>query len=126
MIELSQDSSLALGDVQRARDSLPAQQWHDAVTSPGFRSLIAAKRRLVGPLLGFSLVFILGMTLLAGYGRPLMAVKVVGAFNVGYLLILLTYVLCWVVAVIYVNVANENFDRLAGEAAAEAAGGVRS
>jgi len=84
--------------------------WSVAVASPSFRRLMATKARLVWPLLGGSLAFVVAMTLLAGYGRPFMAIKVVGAFNVGYLMILLTYLLCLFVAVIYVFVANQQFE----------------
>ena len=80
---------------------------------------MATKARLVWPLLGGSLAFVVVMTLLAGYGRPFMAIKVVGAFNVGYLMILMTYLLCWVVAVIYVLVANKQFELQSRQAIAD-------
>lgn len=114
MIELSQDASVPIGGTADP-SARAAPGWTEAVSTPAFYRLIAAKRRIVGPLMGISLTYIIGMTLLAGYGKPLLAIKVWGAFNVGYLMILLTYLLCWVVSVIYVTVANETFEALASE-----------
>ena len=82
-----------------------------------FRALVSSKIRVVAPLLGLSLLFILGTALLAGYDRPLMAHKVAGPFNVGYLLVLLMYALSWAVACVYVYVANNRFDAWAAQAA---------
>jgi uncharacterized membrane protein (DUF485 family) len=47
-----------------------------------------------------------------------MAHKVVGAVNVGFILIAANYVLAWVLAIIYVRVANTTFDPLAKKAVA--------
>lgn len=93
--------------------------WDAAVRSPSFTKLLALKARCVGPLLAASFVFIIGVTLLAGYAKPFLAQKVAGAFNLGYLLILLTYVLCWTVALIYVATANRRFDPQAAVAVRE-------
>jgi uncharacterized membrane protein (DUF485 family) len=87
-----------------------------AVQSMSFRALVNSKIRVVAPLLGLSLLFILGTALLAGYDRSLMAQKVVGALNVGYLLVLLMYALSWAVACIYVHAANNRFDAQAAQA----------
>jgi uncharacterized membrane protein (DUF485 family) len=91
-----------------------------AVHLMSFRALVSAKIRVVAPLLGLSLLFIFGTALLAGYDRPLMAQKVVGAFNVGYLLVLLMYGLSWAAACIYVYAANNRFDAHAALAADDA------
>jgi uncharacterized membrane protein (DUF485 family) len=100
--------------------------WDEAMQTRAFRELIALKLRMIGPLLVASFVFILGMSLLAGYAKPLMAVKVFGAINVGYLLVFLTYVLCWIVSVAYVRVASVHFDRQARVACGVVARGARS
>ncbi len=92
------------------------QFWDRAVASAAFAELLRLKRRSVGPLLGLSFAFIIAMALLAGFAKPLMATKVAGAFNLGYLLILLSYVLCWGVSLLYVRVANRRFDAKAAEA----------
>lgn len=84
--------------------------WNEAVASATFKQLLHTKRRLVAPLLIASFAFIVATMLLAGYAKPLMALKVSGAFNLGYLLVLLTYLVCWAVAMIYVRSANARFD----------------
>lgn len=97
-------------------DVVDAGAWQEAVRLPAFRELIDAKKRLLVPMtLIYFLVFI-GTTLLAGYAKPFMTTKVVGSFNVAYLLVVGIYVMCWVMAMIYVKVANRDFDRLAAKA----------
>ncbi|WP_291216386.1 DUF485 domain-containing protein [Hydrogenophaga sp.] len=95
------------------------QKWVDAMASPSFKELLALKTRCIAPLLISSFALIVAMTLLAGFAKDFMAQKVVGAFNVGYLLVLLTYLLCWGVSLIYVRSANQRFDAQA-QAAIEA------
>lgn len=92
--------------------------WDAAIASVSFSELLQTKTRLVKPLLLASFGFIVATMLLAGYARSFMAVKVVGAFNIGYLLIFAIYLLCWAVAVIYVRTANAKFDRQASAAIA--------
>lgn len=94
--------------------------WEAAVRSPSFTKLLALKAQCVWPLLAASFTYMVAVTLLAGYAKPFMAQKVAGAFNVGYLLILLAYVWCWAVALIYVATANRRFDSQAAMAALEA------
>lgn len=74
--------------------------------------LIAAKVRFVAPLIAIYLVGYIGLTVLAGFAKELMAVRVVGAVNVGFVLIALNYLMAWVLALIYVRRANNVFDRL--------------
>jgi len=42
-----------------------------------------------------------------------MASKVVGSLNLGYVLILATYAMAWIVSVLYVRIAGRSFDRAA-------------
>lgn len=90
--------------------------WDDAVSSTAFKQLLHTKRQLVAPLLIASFAFIVATMLLAGYAKPLLALKVAGAFNLGYLLVLVTYLVCWAVALIYVHRANARFDSQAAAA----------
>ena len=99
--------------------------WEEAMHTRAFRQLIALKMRTVGPLLAVSFIFILGMSLLVGYDKPLMGAKVFGPVNVGYLLVFLTYLLCWVVSVVYVRIANARFDPQARAAAATVSRGAQ-
>ena len=56
------------------------------------------------------------------FGKDIMGIKVAGAFNVGFLLIGLNYVLSWVLAIVYVRIANNVFDPLAAKAASDITG----
>lgn len=99
-----------------ARD---AQYWRDAVDLPSFRALIQAKKALLVPMVLVYFGAFMGMTLLAGYGKGFMTQKVTGAFNMAYLLVLACYVMCWVMGVLYVRVANRDFDVMAAQAIAD-------
>jgi len=101
----------------RERDA-DGRYWDAAIASATFSELLQTKTRLVMPLLLASFGFIVVTMLLAGYARGFIAVKVVGAVNVGYLLVFAIYLLCWAVAVIYVRTANARFDRQASAAIA--------
>lgn len=102
-------AALAAAPSARDRDA-QALYWDEAVASDSFRELLQTKTRLVLPLLLTSFCFVIATTLLAGFAKGFMAHKVIGAFNMGYLLVLATYVVCWSVAVIYVRGANAKFD----------------
>ena len=93
-----------------------SRYWSAAVASAQFSTLLATKIRCIAPLLATSFAFLVTLTLLAGYAKGFMGQKVVGAFNVGYLMILLTYLLCWAVSVIYVRAANRSFDAQSAQA----------
>lgn len=84
--------------------------WSHAVARPSFQALLSAKARFLVPAVVFYLVCYLGMTVLAGFAPDLMARPVFGAVNVGYLLILATYSMVWILAIVYVRVANKTFD----------------
>jgi uncharacterized membrane protein (DUF485 family) len=86
------------------------------------RALIAEKLKYLVPMTIIFMVGYIGLTVLAGFGKSIMGIKVTGAFNVGYLLITLNYVLSWVLAIVYVRVANNVFDPLAAKAAADITG----
>jgi uncharacterized membrane protein (DUF485 family) len=75
-----------------------------------FQNLMRAKKRTIGPLLIATLGFFTVMTLLAGYAKDFMTIKLIGSMNVGFSLILLAYVICWAGALLYVRAANGPFD----------------
>ncbi len=92
--------------------SAPLHTLHrQSCSSPGFRDLVQTKKRIVAPLLIVSLGFFFCITLLAGFAKPLMSIKLAGSFNIGFLLILVAYFVCWVTAVLYVRAANQIFDK---------------
>src|SRR5882724_10728053 len=83
------------------------------------RQLIAEKLKYLVPMTIIFMVGYIGLTVLAGFAKDLMAVKVIGSVNLGFVLIALNYVLSWVLAIVYGRVASNIFDPLAAKAAAE-------
>ena len=55
----------------------------------------------------------------AGYFQDWFKIKVWGVINVGLLFALSEFVVAWGIAIYYSRVANREFDRLAGEIAAD-------
>ncbi|WP_312668861.1 DUF485 domain-containing protein [Stutzerimonas nitrititolerans] len=78
--------------------------------SAHFQDLMRAKKRTIGPLLIATLGFFTVMTLLAGYAKDFMTIKLFGSMNVGFSLIVLAYVICWAGALLYVRAASGPFD----------------
>ncbi len=75
-------------------------------------ALVARKLRFIGILTAIYMISFIGLTVLAGFARPFMAMKVLGAVNVGFVLIAANYVLAWAIALVYVRAANRTFDPL--------------
>ncbi len=96
----------------------PDVDWAAVVREPAFHELVSLKARFLVPVTVVALAFYLGVNLLAGFARGFMSESAVGALNVGYVLIIALYVMTWVVALVYVRVANRTFDTKAAEAAA--------
>lgn len=93
--------------------------WTEAKHYPAFRDLLSAKTRFIVPMLILSLGFYLGVTLLAGLAPNFTSERVIGPLSVDYLLVFATYILTWVVALVYVRVANRDFDSKAANAISE-------
>jgi uncharacterized membrane protein (DUF485 family) len=96
------------------RDGTSLEAAHASV-----RQLIAEKLKFLVPMTIIFMVGYIGLTVLAGFAKDLMAVKVIGSVNLGFVLIALNYVLSWVLAIVYGRVASNIFDPLAAKAAAE-------
>jgi uncharacterized membrane protein (DUF485 family) len=87
------------------------------------KQLIAEKLKYLVPMTVIFMVGYIGLTVLAGFAKGLMGIKVVGSVNLGFVLIALNYVLSWVLAIVYGRVASNVFDPLAATAAAETRAG---
>jgi uncharacterized membrane protein (DUF485 family) len=87
--------------------------WEALEASPEFRELVAARKRLIGPLLAITIVGIAVYTvlLLVG-GDGFLAEAVIGQFTWGLLLIVLMTVLIFVLAYIYSRVSVQKLDPL--------------
>jgi uncharacterized membrane protein (DUF485 family) len=84
------------------------------------RSLVAEKVRFLVPMTVAFMTSYIGLTVLAGFAKDLMALKVVGSLNLGFTLIGLNYLMSWVLALVYERIANNKFDPLASAAAKQA------
>ena len=104
-----------------ATDNASVEAAHAAI-----RRLVAEKLKYLVPMTIIFMVGYIGLTVLAGFAKPLMGVKVIGAVNLGFVLIGLNYVLSWVLAIVYVRVANDVFDPLSRRAAAAIGSGGAS
>jgi uncharacterized membrane protein (DUF485 family) len=78
--------------------------------TPSIATLIDAKIRFFTPMIIIYMVGYIGLTALAGFAKGFMALKMIGALNVGFFLIACTYVLSLVIALAYVRVANATLD----------------
>lgn len=95
---------------------------HLEAAQAAVRTLVAAKLRFLVPMTIIFMVGYIGLTVLAGFAKGLMAVKVAGPLNLGFALIALNYVLSWILALVYERIANGTFDPLASRAAAAISG----
>ena len=61
--------------------------------------LVAAKLRCVASMIAVYLTVYLGLSILCGFAKPLLATKMPGPVNLGFALIVLNYLVAWVLAV---------------------------
>jgi uncharacterized membrane protein (DUF485 family) len=78
--------------------------------APSIATLINAKIRYFTPMIIIYMVSYIGLTALAGFAKGFVALKVIGALNMGFFLIGCNYVLSLVIALAYVRVANATLD----------------
>jgi uncharacterized membrane protein (DUF485 family) len=77
---------------------------------PSTATLINAKIRFFTPMIVIYIVSYIGLTALAGFGQGFMSVKVIGALNIGFLLIAANYVLSLIIALAYIRITNTILD----------------
>jgi uncharacterized membrane protein (DUF485 family) len=83
-----------------------------APSSVDVAALVATKLRCIAPMIAVYLTAYLGLSILSGFAKPLLGMKVLGPVNLGFALIALNYLVAWVLAVIYARVANRVHDPL--------------
>ena|SRR4029077_17637337 len=103
--------------------------------TPGSRALKALSSRRssipssdsIVPMIVIYVVGYLGLSVLAGFGRGILGTKVLGAVNLGFVLIAGNYVMSWVLAVVYARVSANRHDPLVKVVVdkAQASGGAR-
>ncbi len=77
-----------------------------------FKTLIDTKRRSIVPMIVIYVVGYMGLSVLAGFGRGILGTKVLGAVNLGFVLIAGNYVMSWVLAIVYARISVNRHDPL--------------
>jgi uncharacterized membrane protein (DUF485 family) len=90
----------------------PSDAWVEGVESPEFKTLIDAKQRSIVPMIVIYMTGYLGLSVLAGFGRGILGIKVVGAVNLGFVLIAANYVMAWLIAIAYARISANRHDPL--------------
>ena len=92
-------------------ESVP-DAWTEGVESAEFKTLIDAKQRSIVPMVVIYIIGYMGLSVLAGFGRGILGIKVLGALNLGMVLIAGNYVMSWVLAVVYARISANRHDPL--------------
>ncbi len=86
--------------------------WIEGVESPEFKTLIDAKQRSIVPMVVIYIIGYMGLSVLAGFGRGILGTKVLGAVNLGFVLIAGNYVMSWILAIVYARISANRHDPL--------------
>jgi uncharacterized membrane protein (DUF485 family) len=86
--------------------------WAEGVQSAEFKTLIDTKRRSIVPMIIIYVTGYMGLSVLAGFGRGILGIKVLGPVNLGFVLIAGNYVMSWALAVVYARISANDHDPL--------------
>jgi uncharacterized membrane protein (DUF485 family) len=86
--------------------------WIEGVQSAAFKALIDTKRRSIVPMIVIYVVGYMGLSILAGFGRGILGIKVLGPVNLGFALIAGNYVMSWLLAIVYARLSANSHDPL--------------
>jgi uncharacterized membrane protein (DUF485 family) len=117
-----------MADVAKVSDAqIAAGAWVDSVRSAEFKTLIDTKRRSIVPMIVIYVVGYMGLSVLAGFGRGVLGMKVLGSVNLGFVLIAGNYVMSWLLAIVYARISSNRHDPLVKVVVdkARASGGAR-
>jgi uncharacterized membrane protein (DUF485 family) len=103
---------------QTADEDRDVADWERLAATAEFKALLKAKARFVVPATVFFIVYYFSLPLLVGYAPELMARKVLGVVNVGYLFALSQFFMAWLLAWAYVRAAGR-FDKMARDVVAK-------
>jgi len=98
--------------VKASGADIPPGAWVEGVQSVEFQTLIDTKRRSIVPMIIIYVVGYMGLSVLAGFGRGILGIKVLGPVNLGFALIAGNYVMSWALAVIYARISANSHDAL--------------
>jgi len=86
--------------------------WVAGVQSPEFKTLVDSKRRSILPMIVIYVTGYMGLSILAGFGRGILGIKVLGPVNLGFALIAGNYIMSWALALVYARISANNHDPL--------------
>ena len=98
---------VATGGTEAVRDA-----WIRGLDSAEFKTLVDAKQRAIVPMMVIYIVGYLGLSILAGFGRDLLGIKVLGSVNLGFVLIAGNYLMSWLLGVAYARISAQQHDPL--------------
>jgi uncharacterized membrane protein (DUF485 family) len=101
-----------LNEKERSNESIRSADWERVAATDEFKSLIAAKRKFIGPAVIFFIVYYFALPALVGYAPGLMSRRVLGVINLAYLFALSQFFMAWIIAALYVRAAGR-FDEMA-------------
>lgn len=101
------DDAVKLNGAETAPDA-----WIEGVESAEFKTLIDAKRRSIVLMIVIYMIGYMGLSVLASFGRGILGTKVLGAVNLGFVLIAGNCVMSWVLAVVYARISANRHDPL--------------
>ena len=104
----------------------PPDVWKDGIQSAEFKALIDAKQRAIVPMIIIYIGGYMGLSILAGFGRGLLGIKVLGAVNLGFMLIAGNYLMSWLLGIVYARVSANRHDPLVKLVVDRAAAGRRT
>ena len=103
----------------------PPDVWKDGIESAEFKALIDAKQRAIVPMIIVYIAGYMGLSILAGFGRGLLGIKVLGAVNLGFVLIAGNYLMSWLLGIVYARISANRHDPLVKLVVDRAAAGRR-
>src|SRR5271155_1506531 len=102
-----------MGDaVELSGAEVAPDAWIEGIESIEFKTLIDAKQRSIVPMIVIYMIGYMGLSVLAGFGRGLLGTKVLGALNLGFVLIAGNYLMSWALAIVYARISANRHDPL--------------
>lgn len=81
--------------------------WEGIERSPAFQDLIRRKIRFIVPACAFFIAYYFALPVLVGFAPKFMSTEVWGKVNLAYLFALSQFLMAWILAALYVRVANK-------------------
>lgn len=94
--------------------------WKTNVEGDAFKTLLSVKLRFIVVMSVVFISFYIGLSILSGFAKGFLAIKVLGPLNLGFALIAANYVMAWVIAIVYARVAGSQHDPLVDTVIAQA------